>query len=101
MINRGGEKIFPEEIEAVLLEHPAVADAAAFPIPDLKYGEEVAAAVVLKGTADSAALKTFCRARLADFKVPKTIWITSALPKNATGKLDRRKLPALFKSVSK
>ena len=101
MINRGGEKIFPEEIEAVLLEHPAVADAAAFPIPDPKYGEEISAAVVLKGRADSSALKAFCRTRLDDFKVPKTIWITSTLPKNATGKLDRRKLPALFKSVSK
>ncbi|MBV8358357.1 MAG: AMP-binding protein [Deltaproteobacteria bacterium] len=96
MINRGGEKIFPEEIEAVLLEHPAVAEAAAFPIPDPKYGEEVSAAVVLRGTADSTALKTFCRARLADFKVPKTIWITSVLPKKATGKIDRRKLQALF-----
>jgi acyl-CoA synthetase (AMP-forming)/AMP-acid ligase II len=52
-----------------------------------------------QGTTDSAAL-SFCRARLADFKVPTTIWITSALPKNATGKLDRRKLPALFKSTS-
>jgi len=77
-----------------------VAEAVAFPVPDPKYGEEVAAAVVLKGAADSAALKIFCRERLADFKVPKTIWITSALPKNATGKIERRKLPALFKSVS-
>jgi oxalate---CoA ligase len=101
MINRGGEKIFPEEIEAVLLEHPAVVDAAAFPLPDPKYGEEVAAAVVLKGTADSAALETFCRTRLADFKVPKRIWITSALPKNATGKIVRRNLPAALKFVSK
>jgi oxalate---CoA ligase len=101
MINRGGEKIFPEEIEAVLLEHPAVAEAAAFPIADPKYGEEVAAVVVLKGRTDSAALKAFCHARLADFKVPKTIWMTSVLPKNATGKIDRRKLPALINSVSK
>jgi acyl-CoA synthetase (AMP-forming)/AMP-acid ligase II len=54
--------------------------------------------VVLRGDADPAALKAFCRARLADFKVPKTIWITSVLPKNAIGKIERRNLPALFKS---
>jgi oxalate---CoA ligase len=101
MINRGGEKISPEEIEAVLLEQPAVAEAVVFPISDLKYGEEVSAAVVLKGTAEPEDLKTFCRARLADFKVPKTIWITSALPKNAMGKIDRRHLPPEFKSVSR
>jgi oxalate---CoA ligase len=101
MINRGGEKISPEEIEAVLLEDPAVAEAAAFAVPDPKYGEEVWAAVVLKGAADEDALKNFCRARLADFKVPKIIRITSALPKNATGKIERRELSALFRSASK
>ncbi len=100
MINRGGEKISPEDIEAVLLEHPAVAEAAAFGVPDAKYGEEVLAAVVLKGPADAEGLKAFCGARLADFKVPKTIYITSALPKNATGKIERRELAARFKSVS-
>ena len=96
IINRGGEKISPQEIEAVLLGHPAVAEAAAFGVPDTKYGEEVCAAVVLKGAADMEGLKLFCQARLADFKVPKMIWITSALPKNATGKIERRALPALF-----
>ena len=101
MINRGGEKISPEDIEAVLLEHPAVAEAAAFGVPDAKYGEEVWAAVVLKGAADADGLKAFCRVRLADFKVPHTIYITSALPKNATGKIERRELAARFKSVSK
>jgi acyl-CoA synthetase (AMP-forming)/AMP-acid ligase II len=96
MINQGGEKISPEEIEAVLLEHPAVAEAAAFGVADAKYGEEVWAAVVLKGDADADALKAFCRARLADFKVPKQIRIVSALPKNATGKIERRDLSARF-----
>ena len=101
MINRGGEKIFPEEIEAILLRNPAVAEAAAFPILNPKYGEDVSAAVVLKGTTDSAALRAFCRTCLADFKVPATIWITSTLPMNAAGKLDRHMLPALFNSTSK
>jgi len=100
MINRGGEKISPEEVEAVLLEHRAVAEAAVFGVPDTKYGEEVYAAVVLKGSADEDALKAFCRSRLADFKVPKVIRITSALPKNAMGKIVRRDLPARFNPVS-
>ena len=96
LINRGGEKISPSEIDDVLLEHPAVAEAAAFGVPDAKYGEEVWAAVVLKGDSDAKQLQAFCRTRLADFKVPKVIWITSALPKNETGKVERRNLAALF-----
>jgi oxalate---CoA ligase len=100
MINRGGEKIAPEDIEAVLLEHPAVAEAAAFGVPDAKYGEHVWAAVVLKGAADAEGLKAFCRTRLADFKVPKTIRIIETLPKNATGKIERGALTTMFKAAS-
>ena len=96
LINRGGEKIAPSEIDDVLLEHPAVAEAAAFGVTDAKYGEEVWAAVVLKGDSDAKQLQAFCQTRLADFKVPKVIVITSALPKNETGKIERRALPALF-----
>ena len=96
LINRGGEKIAPSEIDDVLLEHPAVAQAAAFGVPDAKYGEEVWAAVVLKGDADAERLQAFCRTRLADFKVPKVIRIVSAIPKNETGKVARRDLTALF-----
>jgi oxalate---CoA ligase len=95
MINRGGEKISPTEIDNVLLAHPAVAEAAAFGVPDLKYGEEVEAAVVLKGDADPERLRTFCRERLADFKVPKVIRIVSGLLKNAMGKVVRHALAAL------
>jgi acyl-CoA synthetase (AMP-forming)/AMP-acid ligase II len=97
LINRGGEKISPAEIDAALLEHPAVAEAAAFGVPDAKYGEEVWAAVVLKGDTTAAQLQAHCRSRMADFKVPKVIPITSALPKTATGKVQRRDLAALFK----
>jgi acyl-CoA synthetase (AMP-forming)/AMP-acid ligase II len=96
MINRGGEKISPTEIEEVLLAHPAVADAAAFGAPDPKYGEEVEAAVVLKGNANPEALRSYCLDRLAVFKVPKVIRIVSELPVNATGKVDRRALAALY-----
>jgi oxalate---CoA ligase len=98
MINRGGEKISPEEVEAVLLQHPAVAEAAAFGVPDPKYGEEIWAAVVLRSSADTQELQAFCSTRLADFKVPKLIRVISAMPKNATGKIQRRELAAFFKA---
>src|SRR5438445_1179531 len=96
LINRGGEKIAPSEIDDVLLEHPAVAQAAAFGVPDAKYGEEVWAAVVLKGDSDAERLQAFCRTRLADFKVPQVIRIVSVIPKSETGKVERRDLTALF-----
>jgi oxalate---CoA ligase len=101
LINRGGEKISPAEIDAVLLEHPAVAEAAAFAIPDAKYGEEVAAAVVLRSDAGTAAIEAHCHERLADFKVPKTIHIIPALPKGPTGKIQRRELASRFKPAAK
>ena len=100
LINRGGEKIAPSEIDDVLLEHPAVAQAAAFGVPDAKYGEEVWAAVVLKGDSDAERLQAFCRTHVADFKVPKVILITSALPKNDMGKVERQELAALFSRQS-
>jgi acyl-CoA synthetase (AMP-forming)/AMP-acid ligase II len=98
-INRGGEKISPEEVEAVLLGHPAVAEAAVFGAPDPKYGEVVWAAVVLRGVATTQELKAFCRTHLADFKVPNLIRIVSELPRDAIGKVQRRDLAVLFKAV--
>jgi acyl-CoA synthetase (AMP-forming)/AMP-acid ligase II len=99
LINRGGEKISPTEVEAVLLEHPAVAEAAVFGVPDPKYVEEVSAAVVLRGAATEQELQVYCRIRLADFKVPKLIHFVSAIPKNAMGKVKFRDLTALFKAA--
>jgi acyl-CoA synthetase (AMP-forming)/AMP-acid ligase II len=96
MINRGGEKISPLEIDAVLLEHPAVAEVATFGAPDAKYGEEVHAAVVLKGDATVDQLQAHCTSRLADFKVPKVIHLTKELPRTATGKVQRRHVAAFF-----
>jgi oxalate---CoA ligase len=97
LINRGGEKISPEEVEAVLLEDPAVAEAAVFGVPDPKYGEEVAAAVVLHDNCEAGELQEFCRERLADFKVPKVIHLTPVLPKNVMGKIQRRVVATRFK----
>jgi len=96
LINRGGEKIAPAEVEAVLLGQPAVAEAAVFGVPDSKYGEEVSAAVVLKGAATAQELQAYCRTHLADFKVPKLIHFVSAIPKNAMGKVQRRDLTGRF-----
>lgn len=96
LINRGGEKISPLEVDAVLLTHPAVAEAASYAAPDAKYGEEVHAAVVLKGDATVQDLQTHCGCHLADFKVPKVIHLVKELPKGPTGKVQRRHLAGVF-----
>ena len=96
LINRGGEKISPHEVEAVLLSHPAVVQAVVFGTPDPKYGEAVAAAVVLRDAADGRALQEHCANYLAEFKVPARIAILDDIPKGPTGKIQRRLLPALL-----
>ncbi len=90
LINRGGEKISPLEIDEVLRGHPAVAEAVCFGVPHPSWGEEVAAAVVLNNAASEADLLAYCRDRLADFKRPKKIHIVDAIPRTATGKIQRR-----------
>ena len=100
MINRGGEKISPREIDEVLLSHPAVAEAVAFGTPHPMWGEEVAAAVVLRSDASESDLLSYCRERLADFKRPKQIHITTAIPRTATGKIQRRVVAEAFSSAA-
>jgi len=94
MINRGGEKIAPREIDEVLLQHPAVGAAVAFGSPHPVWGEEVVAAVVLKQPATEKELIGFARERLADYKVPKKLYILDKIPTNATGKIQRRSVAA-------
>jgi acyl-CoA synthetase (AMP-forming)/AMP-acid ligase II len=89
LINRGGEKIGPREIDEVLLSHPAVAEAVAFGVPHPTWGEEVAAAVVLKEQLSEATILSFCKERLADFKCPKKVYIIDTIPRTATGKIQR------------
>lgn len=93
MIIRGGENIYPREIEEVLYRHPAIKDAACIEIPDELYGEEVAAFVVPKDgeQAKEEEIISFCRGFLADFKCPKKIKIVEEIPKSSSGKLLRRK----------
>jgi acyl-CoA synthetase (AMP-forming)/AMP-acid ligase II/thioesterase domain-containing protein len=92
IINRGGEKVAPGEVEEALLAHPAVAQAVAFAVPDARLGDEVAAAVVLRdGTeADERELQRFVAGRLADFKVPRVVAVEAEIPTGPTGKLQRR-----------
>ena len=89
LINRGGEKIAPREIDEVLLRHPDVAEAVAFGVPHPTWGEEVAAAVVLREPQTEAAILAFCREYLADFKCPKKMYIVTTIPRTATGKIQR------------
>ena len=91
IINRGGEKISPREVDEVLMDHPAVAQVVTFALPHPKLGEEVAAAVVLREgeAASERDLRDFAAARLADFKVPRKLVFLDEIPKGATGKLQR------------
>ena len=91
IINRGGEKISPREVDEVLMDHPNVEQVVTFSIPHDKLGEEIAAAIVLnqQGTTSEEDLKTYAASKLSDFKVPRKIIFLEEIPKGATGKLQR------------
>jgi O-succinylbenzoic acid--CoA ligase len=92
----GGENVAPAEVEAVLLEHPAVADAGVYGREDPEWGEAVVARIVLRDgvAAPAGELREFCAGRLARFKVPKAFEFAEALPRTPSGKLLRRELVA-------
>jgi acyl-CoA synthetase (AMP-forming)/AMP-acid ligase II len=96
IINRGGEKISPLEVDEVLMDHPAVMQVVTFAMPHPKLGEDVAAAVVLREgqVLTERELRDFASTKLADFKVPKKILFLAEIPKGATGKLQRIGLAA-------
>jgi acyl-CoA synthetase (AMP-forming)/AMP-acid ligase II len=96
LINRGGEKISPHEVESAILAHPLVVEATVFAMPDEKYGESVAVAVVLRGELEPAALEAHCEERLASFKVPRRIVVVDEIPKGPTGKVQRRLMSSLL-----
>jgi acyl-CoA synthetase (AMP-forming)/AMP-acid ligase II len=91
LINRGGEKIAPREIDDVLLQHTAVAQAVTFAVPHPQLGEEIAAAVVLhqRGSTTAREIRDFAATRLADFKVPSQVVLVDEIPQGPTGKLQR------------
>ncbi|MEV6738899.1 AMP-binding protein [Streptomyces sp. NPDC051104] len=94
MINRGGYKVFPREVEDVLYEHPAVADAAVIGLPNPDLGEEIGAAVVLTPGAATTAeeLRDYVKRQVAAYKYPRKVWIVDALPKGPTGKILKREI---------
>jgi len=91
LINRGGEKISPREVDEVLMDHPAVLQAVTFALPHEKLGEEVAAAIVVREGAQVSEkeLRDYAAQRLADFKVPRKVVFLDEIPKGPTGKLQR------------
>jgi acyl-CoA synthetase (AMP-forming)/AMP-acid ligase II len=91
IINRGGEKVAPREVDEVLLEHPSVAEAATFAVPHPTLGEEVAAAIVLRPDAvvTPKDIRQFAMGRIAAFKVPRQVLIVAEIPKGPTGKVQR------------
>ena len=98
MIIRGGENIYPREIDEALFSHPAIAAAATIGVPDPLYGEEVAAFVVLREgkEASEEEVMEYCREHLADYKCPKSVHFVADLPKGPTGKVLKRELARLF-----
>ena len=91
IINRGGEKISPREVDEVLMDHPAVQQVVTFAIPSEKLGEEIAAAVVLHegGATSEREIRQFAGEHLANFKIPRKVFFLDEIPKGATGKLQR------------
>lgn len=95
LIVTGGENVYPAEVEAVLRQHPAIRDVAVVPRAHATYGQEPVGVVVLSQPVEDAALSDWARARIAHFKVPR-VWVrVDELPRNAGGKLERRKIQAL------
>ena len=94
LIIRGGYNVYPREIEEVLYEHPAVAEAAVIGLPHPALGEEVGAAVALKPGAAVTAdeLRDYVKGQVAAYKYPRHVWIVDALPKGATGKIVKREV---------
>jgi long-chain acyl-CoA synthetase len=92
LLIRGGYNVYPREVEEVLYEHPAVAEAAVVGIPHPSLGEEIGAAVALKDgtTATPEELRDFVKGRIAAYKYPRAVWIVDGLPKGPTGKIQRR-----------
>jgi acyl-CoA synthetase (AMP-forming)/AMP-acid ligase II len=102
-INRGGEKIAPIEVDRVLTQHPAVAAAAAFAVPDARLGEDIVAAVVLRpgSAASQRELRRWMLDQLSPFKVPRRIWFVDELPRTATGKVQRGELTRRWRETQR
>ena len=96
MIVSGGENIYPAEVENALHEHPGVVDCAVIGVPDARWGEAVKAIGVRKGDVTPEAIIDFARARIAGFKVPRSVDFIDVLPRNASGKILKKDLRAPY-----
>jgi fatty-acyl-CoA synthase len=98
MVIRGGENVYPREIEELLFSHPAIEQSSVVGVPDAKYGEELCAWVKLKPGASLTEdeLRAFCRSRLAHFKVPRYVRFVEAFPQTVTGKIQKFKIRELM-----
>ena len=94
MVIRGGENVYPREVEEFLYGHPDVADVQVVGVPDARYGEELVAWVTLRegAVAGEEDIREFCRGRIAHFKVPRYVRFTDAFPMTVTGKVQKYKL---------
>ena len=96
LINRGGEKISPLEVDATLIKHPNIVEAVCFGASDITYGEVVHAAIVTSESISASEIQSFCSDHIADFKIPSKIYIVDQLPRTATGKIQRRNIAKQF-----
>jgi fatty-acyl-CoA synthase len=94
MVIRGGENVYPREVEEFLYGHPAIADVQVIGVPDERYGEELMAWVVLRPgtTLDDATLREYCRGRIAHYKVPRYVRFVDGFPMTVTGKVQKYKM---------
>jgi fatty-acyl-CoA synthase len=94
LVIRGGENIYPREIEEFLFTHPAIEQASVVGVPDLKYGEELCAWIKLKSglTVTPDEIREYCRAKLARYKVPRYVYFVEAFPQTVTGKIQKFKI---------
>ena len=94
VVNTGGEKVYPAEVEEVLLEHPDVDDAVVFGLPDPRFGEIVCATVAARGTVDPSAVSAFVGERLAGYKKPRHVFVRESLERTPTGKIELARVKA-------
>jgi fatty-acyl-CoA synthase len=95
MIIRGGENVYPREIEEFLYSHPDIVDVQVIGVPDEKYGEEIMASIKLRDDAEPLtveALRAFCQGKVAHFKIPRYVQITDEFPMTVTGKIQKYKM---------
>jgi acyl-CoA synthetase (AMP-forming)/AMP-acid ligase II len=101
MIKSGGISVYPDEIESILYNHPAISEVAVIGVPDARWGEAVKAIVVLKegATTDPDGLTQFCKERLSHYKVPKSVDIVQSIPRTDMGKVAKEKLRELYRAT--